>query len=68
MGVEEILKLDPADVYRKMDYKTKTYYRGKIKELSNKTKISEIYIAQKLVELAQNKEGKKSSYWLLFNR
>ena len=66
-GVEEILKEDPADVYRKMDYKTKTYYRGKIKELSNKTKISEIYIAQKLVELARNKEGKKAhiGYYLI---
>ena len=52
-GVEEILKRDPANVYEKMDYKTKEYYRGKIKEISKKTKISEIYIARKMLELAQ---------------
>ena len=40
-GVEEILKKDPAHVYEKMDYKTKEYYRGKIKEIANRTKISE---------------------------
>ncbi len=60
-GVEEILKQDPSEVYSKMDYKTKEYYRGKIKEISKKTKISEIYIARKMLELSQEKfekEGK----------
>ena len=52
-GVEEILKKDPANVYDKMDYKTKICYRNKIKEISKKTKISEIYIAQKCVEIAE---------------
>ena len=59
-GVEEILKRDPVEVYSKMDHKTKEYYRGKIKEISKKTKISEIYIAKKMLELAQEnfeKEG-----------
>lgn len=51
-GVEEILKKDPANVYSKMDYKTKAYYREKIKDLANKTKISENYIANKVLELA----------------
>ena len=53
-GVEEILRSDPADVYSHMDYKTKNLYRNKIKELSIKTKISEIYIASKAYELASN--------------
>lgn len=60
-GVEDILKKDPTEVYSKMDYKTKEYYRGKIKEISKKTKISEIYIARKMLELAEKnfeKEGK----------
>lgn len=35
-----------------MDYKTKAYYRDKIKEISKKTKISELYITQKALELA----------------
>ena len=58
--VDEILKQDPANVYDKMDYKTKIYYRNAIKELSKKTKISEIYIAKKCLELAQGKEGKRA--------
>ena len=56
-GVEDILKKDPADVYLKMDYKTKEYYRNEIKQISEKTRISELYIAKKTVELAnKNKE------------
>ena len=51
-GVEEVLRQDPSDVYENMDYKTKEDYRNKIKEISKKTKISEMYIAQKLLELA----------------
>jgi hypothetical protein len=53
-GVEEILRQDPSNVYEKMDDKTKEYYRTKIKEISKKTKISEIYIARKIVELSKN--------------
>ncbi len=51
-GVEDILKKDPSGIYSKMDYKTKEYYRNIIKEISEKTKISEIYIANKLIELS----------------
>ena len=51
--VEEILKNDPVNIYEKMDYKTKIEYRNCIKELAEKTKISEIYIAKKCLELAQ---------------
>ena len=51
-GVEDILKNEPAEVYSKMDYKTKEYYRNEIKQISEKTKISELYIAKKTVELA----------------
>ena len=54
-GVEDILKKDPANVYEKMDYKTKEYYRNKIKEIGQKSKMSEIYKAKKIHELA-NKE------------
>ena len=56
-GVEEILKQDPAEVYFKMDNNTKECYRNKIKEISKKTKISEIYIAKKILQLAQNNKG-----------
>ena len=73
-GVEELLKQDPADVYINMDFRTKEYYRNKIKELSKKTKISEIYIARKTLELArenfkQTGINKKShiGYYLIDN-
>jgi len=69
-GVEEILRKDPAEVYEKMDYKTKEYYRNKIKEISVKTKISEIYIAKKILEFAQNnqEERKKHVGYFLIDR
>ncbi len=37
-----------------MDYKTKAYYREKIKEISKRTKISELYITKKALELAKS--------------
>jgi cyclic beta-1,2-glucan synthetase len=52
-AVEKILKEDPADVYTKMDYSTKEYYRNIVLEISKKTKNSEIYVAQKAVELCK---------------
>ena len=62
-GVEETLKKDPANIYVKMDYKTKAYYREKIKEIANKTKISENYIAGKVLELAnENIEDLRKSH------
>ena len=65
-GVEEILKQDPANVYSIMDNKTKEYYRNKIKEISKKTKTSEIYIAKKVLEIAKKNnnitKGEKQSH------
>ena len=46
-----------------MDNKTKAYYRNKIKEISKKTKISELYITRKILELAQqNPKSIKESH------
>ena len=53
-GVDEILKKDPAGVYDKMDYKSREYYRQEIEKIAKKTKISEMYIARKCLELAQS--------------
>ncbi len=55
-GVEEILKKDPAGIYENMNYKTKEYYRNRVKEIAKKSKISEIYVARKTVELAETKK------------
>ena len=70
--VEEILKKDPANVYEKMDFKTKELYRNSIKEISNKTKISEIYIANKILEICNkveagtgNEKQKHVGYYLI---
>jgi len=66
---EEILEMDPAGVYINMDQESKSYYRSKIKEISSKSKISEIYICEKLIELCQKheREGKKAhvGYYLI---
>ncbi len=70
-SVEEILRQDPSQIYDKMDYKTKEDYRNKIKEISKKTKTSEMYIAKKILDLAR--EGEKGTkqnhigYYLIDN-
>ncbi len=69
-GVEEILKKDPSGIYSKMDYATKDNYRNEIKKISEATKISEIYIANKIVQLSnrcKDLENKKShiGYYLI---
>ena len=68
-GVEEMLRKDPANVYDKMTNETKQYYRSKIKELSQKTKVSEIYIARKIIEVASSKKDetkqKHIGYYLI---
>lgn len=61
-GVEEILKCDPSNIYENMDYKTKENYRNVIKQLSEKSKISEIYIAKKVLEIAQNSRDSRKRH------
>lgn len=53
-GVDEILNNDPTGTYENMDYKTKSYYRNAINKISKKTKVSEVYVAKKALELAVN--------------
>ena len=60
-GVEEILRKDPSNIYENMTDNTKDEYRSKIKELAKKTKISEIYIAKKALELATNNLNNNTS-------
>ena len=54
---EKVLGKDPAKVYKQMDYKTKDYYRNAVKEISEETKISEIYVANKALEMAIRSGG-----------
>lgn len=60
-GVEEILKNDPAKIYSNMDLKTKEYYRNEIKEMAKRTKISEVYIASKALELSEEAKIKNDN-------
>ncbi len=60
--VEKILNQDPAKIYSKMDYKTKEYYRNKILELANKTKLSEKYISEQIIEICSNKKELKERH------
>ena len=60
-GIEEILNKDPANAYKYMDENTKSTYRKVIEDISKKYKISEIYISEKIIELAKKeKEIRKS--------
>ena len=59
--VEKILKKDPAKIYEKMDNKTKEYYRSKIIEISKKTKVSEIYIAEQVLKISKEKIEEKNN-------
>ena len=61
-GVEDILKQDPANQYDLMDAKSKILYRNTIKELSKKTKLSEIYIAKKCLELSKKGKDLKETH------
>ncbi len=54
---EEILKLDPSGIYNNMDEESKSYYRRIIDEKSKKSKISEIYIVEKIIELCKRYEN-----------
>ncbi len=54
-----------------MDYKTKDEYRNAIKKTSEQTKISEIYIANRILEIAKNKiqdKKKHIGYYLISDR
>lgn len=56
---EEILRMDPTGVYSQMDQESKSYYRSKIEQISRKSKISEIYICEKIIELCNRFKNDK---------
>lgn len=61
-GTEVILNNDPEKVYPFMDQESKNYYKNIIDKLSKKTKISEIYIAEKIIELCNKGETPKKRH------
>ncbi|MBQ8298539.1 MAG: hypothetical protein IJX99_01475 [Clostridia bacterium] len=58
--VEKILSKD--DVYKKLDETTKEIFRNRIKEIAEKTEVSEIYVANELNELVENLETDMSEF------
>ncbi len=55
-GTEEILNKDPVGVYENMEQESKSYYKSIIEKMSKKSKVSEVYIAEKALELAKRYE------------
>jgi len=50
--VEEVLRSDPADVYRKMDFATRDRYRHSVEFFARHSRHSEVEIAQQAIQLA----------------
>jgi cyclic beta-1,2-glucan synthetase len=55
--VERVLRLDPAGVYRKMDFETRDRYRCAVEELARGSGVPELEAAQRAVELAAKLGG-----------
>jgi cellobiose phosphorylase len=51
--VERILRTDPADVYRQMDFATRDRYRHAVEALARHSNLSESEVAEKAVRLAE---------------
>jgi len=69
--VNNILSLDPAGVFEKMDQDTKDMYLREITSISKRYKLSELFIANKLVEISLrhreslNEKRKHVGYYLI---
>jgi cellobiose phosphorylase len=50
--VEETLRSDPADVYRKMDFVTRDRYRHAVEFFARHSKLSEADVARRVIQLA----------------
>lgn len=61
--VEQILRKDPADIYRKMDFPSRDSYRHEVEKISKKLKVSEVQVAKKLIDCAVE-DGKHIGYYL----
>lgn len=64
--VEKELKKDPADVYEKMDFESRNYYRQQVEEIARDCKVLEKVVAKKAIEWAgrarESEEGIKKQH------
>lgn len=51
--IEPILSADPAGVYTRMDFATRDRYRHEIERIARRTRTSELDVARRVIELAQ---------------
>ncbi|MCM8709887.1 cyclic beta 1-2 glucan synthetase [Clostridium sp. SYSU_GA19001] len=57
--VEQILKEDPANIYKYMDFESRDYYRHKVEKLAKHINADEIFVAKKALECAALAEKNK---------
>ncbi|MDZ7717630.1 MAG: glucoamylase family protein [Balneolaceae bacterium] len=57
--LEQILSLDPAGIYKKMDFKTRDTYRQTVERLSRRCELSETETAEQVLILAEKKSSQK---------
>ncbi|MDD4715370.1 MAG: glucoamylase family protein [Oscillospiraceae bacterium] len=57
--VEQILKEDPAGIYKDLDEKSRSWYRQALCRLAKRKKVSEQDIARQLIDLAQKGAGEE---------
>lgn len=67
---EQVLRLDPAGVYPRMDFESRDRYRHVVEELTDGCTLSETEVAAAVVGLAQNGNPERSrfnhiGYWLI---
>lgn len=55
--VEQILMDDPADIYSRMDFESRDYYRHEIEKIAKKTHKAESFVAKKVMECADRANG-----------
>ncbi|MDO8689858.1 MAG: glucoamylase family protein [Dehalococcoidia bacterium] len=55
--VDEALRADPSDVYRRMDFGTRDRYRHVIEEIARRSYVTEIEAARTAVDMAGSSEG-----------
>ncbi|MGI1660170.1 MAG: GH36-type glycosyl hydrolase domain-containing protein [Desulfitobacterium sp.] len=68
--VQRVLVSDPTDIFAKLDFESRDYYRHRIEEKSRQWDVPELLLARKVVELssrAQDSPQNHIGYYLLGN-
>ncbi|MBV9126260.1 MAG: glycosyl transferase family 36, partial [Planctomycetes bacterium] len=50
---EQVLRQDPAGIYKRMEFATRDMYRHRVEELSKRTRLPEVEVCSRLVEVAR---------------